>query len=1033
MKDKPLKDSKTSSSELKVSTLVKFNFPPGKDARQIFIDNSRKLYILAGDEILQVMNDGELKFIVKGHNAYEQRESIVFDKQGNLYQTVSERIYKQNLGNLVPLENPYGELVATFPERIRSIALDDLGNVYAAGIDRKVYKFTPNKEIIELPINKLSELNGVSLERLFRNVKSMVTDKEGNLYLACDSQIAKITTQGEIVPFVGGGFGYKEGVGQNASFKAPYSLVYGVDNNLYISDTETHIIRKITLNGEVSWFAGRRTKGFADGTLKEAQFKTPFSMATDNEGIFYIIDFENKALRVIKRDDQEVKLNTDIPKFTIPKAETLFWVYEERGTSCGLVEKDVIANELVTKVNVEEVLELLENPKELSQVITCLILISRILIKKPEFSERAEKALLSLLTDSRSYSAKVDNFSNHFIGMVGHLANLAYCQIIKGKKNLDEQISDLTWCIYGVMENELSEQMIYNPFYTFHEIGKNLDPKVRQQKVKEIGDIFCDIIADKLRPTSQRIKAYEAITKEISNKRDTKDIFGEVRQKAAKILVQIYTNQEENQELRNYIKKNLNIIAPEEIERLQKKELISYRDIPDIKELFAYSSVDSSKVNSFASEVSAQEVLEILQNSRTMPIDKLLAAIYLAPIVARRYNWRAFVHSLTNLVSVYKEYRFEVNRYNVTLELSKVSSDNLLSILKERSFSDKNIVFEYTKKLMEMVFDRGFKHTHYTDIEVWTIKELFNNLDSKESLNKFLEKIFLSNWLSPAARYLAYTQGDWNDKALHQKGWDLLLDPNEDDDLRALLGTTMHSYLKERVESLVDTSQTPWQLLPKSPTSLPISNPKELVPETWLMCTLTLAKDYEVLRQTINNLAKRIGVEEKYNREEINFAREKVLAYVEKFPNLKNILKRMCKRKKVDGTNIAIVAARMLALLGDTTEEDTIVDIIASGLDGWTTIEPFSSNWSGMNLLMTVLASNKVSDNVYSAFEPYIIVGYGDDKAKLIISKVFVVLAQSYEKEGDKEKALRAYKWAIKRDGLNLVARQGLKKLEEEK
>ena len=50
-----------------------------------------------------------------------------------------------------------------------------------------------------------------------------------------------------------------------------------------------------------------------------------------------------------------------------------------------------------------------------------------------------------------------------------------------------------------------------------------------------------------------------------------------------------------------------------------------------------------------------------------------------------------------------------------------------------------------------------------------------------------------------------------------------------------------------------------------------------------------------------------------------------------------------------------------------------------------------------------------------------------------MLSRVFVKQAQEYEQAGEKEKALRSYYWAITRDNHNLVAHQGLKKLQGSK
>lgn len=1080
LKDKPIKDLSEKSNQLMVSTLVTFKFSD-KEVKTVLTDGLGRVYILAGQELYQVISDGELKFITNSQREYWQRENLFLDKQSNLYQAIGNKIYKLNLENIqTDKENPYGKLITTFPQYIRSITVDSLGNIYAASQSREIYKFTTNKEIVELPINKEVKINGDNLDYLLANVKSMVTDKEGNLYFTTKYQICKIDSEGILTAFVGSDSGYKDGRGQEAKFKSVYCLAMDADSNIYVTDTESHVIRKVTLTGEVTWFAGRRTKGFTDGTLKDAQFKIPFSLAIDNQGIFYVIDFANKCLRVIKKEDQELNLcetshlkepifdnvvsikaqsanktqdsklsiptsNTaqthpsstqptdqNIAKFIIPKAEDLFCVYiEERGSPCGLMERYDVINNVAEKANIEDVLKILENPQELGQLVTCLVVIGRMLIRNPMFSERAEKAFLNLMSDNRTYYAKVEQFDNQFVGNVGYMANSSYYELVKKKKDIDEQIKCIIDGIYSVIQSESKDIMTNYSLYAFYNIWQSLEAKKREEKAKEIGQVFCEIIADRSRLASQRIRAYESITWEIGVKRETKTIFEEIRLKAGDILLEVYIDSTENEDLHKYVKDNLNTICPNAIERLQMKGLIATKPVPDVIDLFSYSSVDESKINEFAREVNAYEVLELLQNHRTIATEKLFAAVYLAPILARRYNWQAFAYALTNLLFVYKEYSFKIGYSDVKLEISKNSSDGLAKLLKERASSDKEIVIDYLWKIISIVLDRGFSFGHYTDAFSWDFKHLVQELKIQDEYERFLLNIMSSTWRSPIARYLAYIETNEYQQKSQDVAWDILLNPNEDPNLRSLIGSRLGKMMREKITTLVDTTQKPWQLLPKTPKHLPISTPKDSVPESWLIATLTIARDYEVLRITMSNLAERLGIENKYTREEINDAREKVIILVEKYPDFLNILKKMCK-KRIKG-NIAIVAARMLALLGDPREEETMISLIADGIDGWTTLKPFSSEWSGLNLLMSVLASNKVTDNVYSCFDPYIIVGYGDEKARLMTSKVFVLLAERYEKEGDRERAFKAYNWAIKRDGFNLAARQGLKKLEEAK
>lgn len=113
--------------------------------------------------------------------------------------------------------------------------------------------------------------------------------------------------------------GYEDAPGSSARFNRPRQGVF-VKNaeyvkagkvdvyDYYFCDYENHAIRKVTPEGEVSTFAGRgsigidgEVKGWIDGEAREtARFKKPSGICYDEEeGIFYIADYDNKRIRTI--------------------------------------------------------------------------------------------------------------------------------------------------------------------------------------------------------------------------------------------------------------------------------------------------------------------------------------------------------------------------------------------------------------------------------------------------------------------------------------------------------------------------------------------------------------------------------------------------------------------------------------------------------------------------------------------------------------------------------------------------------------
>jgi DNA-binding beta-propeller fold protein YncE len=94
--------------------------------------------------------------------------------------------------------------------------------------------------------------------------------------------------------------GFANGVGAAAKFDRPYGVAVGVDGNLYVVDQNNNCVRRVTLAGEVSMFAGTGIQGFVDGPRTSAQFFHPQGIAIDASGRMYITDNGNEAIRIIQ-------------------------------------------------------------------------------------------------------------------------------------------------------------------------------------------------------------------------------------------------------------------------------------------------------------------------------------------------------------------------------------------------------------------------------------------------------------------------------------------------------------------------------------------------------------------------------------------------------------------------------------------------------------------------------------------------------------------------------------------------------------
>jgi hypothetical protein len=83
--------------------------------------------------------------------------------------------------------------------------------------------------------------------------------------------------------------GYKDGKGTDAQFWGPLALAVDKSGNIYVADDYHFCIRKITLDGTVSTFAGSPTeRGYVDGPLLSARFSQIHYLSADEDGNLYM-------------------------------------------------------------------------------------------------------------------------------------------------------------------------------------------------------------------------------------------------------------------------------------------------------------------------------------------------------------------------------------------------------------------------------------------------------------------------------------------------------------------------------------------------------------------------------------------------------------------------------------------------------------------------------------------------------------------------------------------------------------------------
>ena len=144
--------------------------------------------------------------------------------------------------------------------------------------------------------------------------------REGNLFVADtgNDRIRRIAPDGTVTTIAGGVHsGFADGPGAQALFKSPQGIAFAPNGILYVADSGNHAVRKIA-NGVVTTVAGTGHGGFLDGPAAIAEFKQPSAVAVDAAGNVWVADTMNNSLRLITTGSSSVVVTTVATQFKQP-------------------------------------------------------------------------------------------------------------------------------------------------------------------------------------------------------------------------------------------------------------------------------------------------------------------------------------------------------------------------------------------------------------------------------------------------------------------------------------------------------------------------------------------------------------------------------------------------------------------------------------------------------------------------------------------------------------------------------------------
>ena len=260
-------------------------------ATSLKLNNKEEMFILSPSGFVSILRKIDEKGVMR-----KVRDTVSKD----YLESISKSKYKGKVQT--------GELavITTFSD----IAFDLKGNMFISDrLNHQIRKISAQGKITTIAGTGESAYygdGGPASEAAFRDPSALVTDKEGNLYIAdgANNMIRKIDTKGIVTTIAGNGSHENSGDGGpalKAGIRNMDYLAISPAGELHIVGMNSHIVRKVTKDGNIMTVAGKGFQGFFGdgGPATKAMLKSPSAITFDSKGNLYISDMGNNRIRKV--------------------------------------------------------------------------------------------------------------------------------------------------------------------------------------------------------------------------------------------------------------------------------------------------------------------------------------------------------------------------------------------------------------------------------------------------------------------------------------------------------------------------------------------------------------------------------------------------------------------------------------------------------------------------------------------------------------------------------------------------------------
>jgi sugar lactone lactonase YvrE len=146
-------------------------------------------------------------------------------------------------------------------------------------------------------------VDGASNIAAFSSPTGIAVSSSGDVFVTdTNNCVVRKISAGQVSTLAGAGpttCGSTDGTTTAAQFNRPTGIAVDANDNLYVADTVSNKIRRITPQGVVTTIAGSGVSGSADGTGSSATFNTPTGIAIDANGNVFVTEYASGKIRKI--------------------------------------------------------------------------------------------------------------------------------------------------------------------------------------------------------------------------------------------------------------------------------------------------------------------------------------------------------------------------------------------------------------------------------------------------------------------------------------------------------------------------------------------------------------------------------------------------------------------------------------------------------------------------------------------------------------------------------------------------------------